>query len=337
MTSNETLRKSLEHEYPIPPCFWSTLCGRSNGYFGCEDVVDEAGHLNSHNSWFRFQIKQLIDRVEPSYVWSDLSFLSFWQPDKHKILCFDINPIFQNQIFNFLANKPPSLPSDIYFLHVAIIEIVLGLFDHSVWTLRDHVRDIERKRMSKTEPRTDYPRLHEIARHACHSSETLAVAIDTVEAMHDQYRDFLHCLKSGSRPPCSTQLGQYLGFQKRMIKGLHARSMAIETRLNNELNLAINKVAQEESATTIRISQATQNDGAAMKAVAVTTLVFLPSTFLSTIFSMSFFSYEPSKDGGIWHVSGKIWLYWLLVVPLTAAAMGSWVWWQRRDLSRRQS
>ena len=177
--------------------------------------------------------------------------------------------------------------------------------------------------MEKREPHTDYPWLHDIARHACHSSETLEVAIDTVEAMHDQYQAFLSSSKSNSALSCPTRLGQYLGFQKRMMKGLHTRSVAVETRLKNEINM----VAQEESTLTARINQAAQSDGAAMKAVAVTTLVFLPSTFISTIFSMSFFDFEPSRDEASesWNVSERIWLYWLLVVPLTAAAMGSWV------------
>lgn len=211
------------------------------------------------------------------------------------------------------------------------------MFDRSVWALRDCVRGIEKTRMGRTEPRTDYPRLHEVARHACHSSETLSVAIDTVHAMHNQYKSFLHGSKSDHRPPCSTGLSQYFGFQKQLLKGLHARSVAVEARLKNELNLAINMVAQEGSAAAVRISQATQHDGAAMKTVAVITLLFLPSTFISTIFSMSFFVFDPGEDGedgrpASWKVSGMIWLYFLLVVPLTTAAMGTWFWWQRRSL-----
>lgn len=322
----------MEKEFPIPPFFWSVLCQRSNGYFGCQDITDEAGSLSSHHSWFRFQIKQLTDGPRP-YVWYDLTFFGSWHPDKCRILCFDINPLLRTQIQIGLTDGLPNLPSDIYFLQATLVGLVLEMFDRSVWALRDCVREIEKTRMGRTEPRTDYPKLHEVARHACHSSETLAVAIDTVHAMHNQYRNFLHSSKSDHRLPCSTRTSQYFSFQKQLFRGLHARSMAVEARLKNELNLAINMVAQEASAATVLISQATQHDGAAMKSVAVITLVFLPSTFISTIFSMSFFAFEPGGDGRpeSWKVSQRIWLYFLLVVPLTTAAMGTWFWWQRRS------
>ena len=209
------------------------------------------------------------------------------------------------------------------------MSLILQVYDESVWTLRDHVRDIERKRMAMPEPETDYPLLHDIARHVCHSSETLLVAIETISNMHTQYSSFL---KDRSTYASSDRLRQLLDFQKQMFKGQHARSVAIEARLKNELNLAINLVAQQESAATVRISQAARSDGAAMRAVAVVTLLFLPSTFVSTIFSTTFFAFIPSSEGRpeSWAVSERFWVYWVFSVPLTVVAVSTWLWWQQR-------
>jgi len=44
---------------------------------------------------------------------------------------------------------------------------------------------------------------------------------------------------------------------------------------------AYNSIAQNDSKTTVRINQAVQKDSAAMKTVAVLTLIFLPATYVS--------------------------------------------------------
>jgi Mg2+ and Co2+ transporter CorA len=328
--SDHSLRACLESSFGTPHCLWTTLCQRSNGYFGCENICDATGTMKGHNTWFRFQIKQL-SHVRADYVWHDFTFFTTWKPlGIHTVLCFDVHPIFQDQIQKALNARLPGQDADIYLLHTALTSVILELYDHSVWTIRDRVRDIEKQRMSRPRSDTDYPMLHEIARHACHSSETLLVSVETLNSMRSQYESFLDS-RSAKVPIASSRLRQFLDFQLSMFKSLHARSLAVEARLSNELNLAINMVAQQESAATVRISKAAQSDGAAMKAVAVVTLLFLPSTFVSTIFSMTFFSFSPDSDGhsGTWAVSDEIWLYWLFTVPLTILAMGSWIWWQR--------
>ena len=50
---------------------------------------------------------------------------------------------------------------------------------------------------------------------------------------------------------------------------------------NIDLNQAFNTIAQIDSKTTVRISEAVQNDSAAMKTIAILTLTFLPATFVS--------------------------------------------------------
>ena len=324
--SNNNLRTRLQERYRIPRLFWTTLCRRSNGYFGCEDIYDDKKGWICHNTWFRFQIKQL-SNVPTEYTWNDFTFFTNWTPTgTHTVLCFDVKLKFQSIIHSALSSEVDKMIFDIYHLHSTLISVVLVLYDESVWTLRDHVRDIEKKRMGKLEPETDYPLMHEIARHTCHSSETLLVAIETISNIHMQYSSFL---RNRSLHASSVNLEQIFNFQKQLLKGQHTRSVAIEARLKNELNLALNLVAQQESGAIVRISQAAHSDGAAMRAVAVVTLVFLPSTFVSTIFSTTFFGSGSSSAS--WTVSKKFWIYWVFSVPLTVVTIGMWVCWQRRN------
>ena len=326
--SNDALRARLQDCYRIPHLFWTRLCQRSNGYFGCEDVCDD-NCLPWHNTWFRFQIKQL-SKVPTIYTWSEFTFFTTGTPTgAHTILCFDSNAELRSVIHDTLLSEVDRMLSDVYLIHSALVSKVLELYDKSVWALRDHVRDIEKKRMNKPEPETDYHLMHELARHACHSSETLLVAIETISNMHMQYSSFLE----GPSPyAASVRLRQLFNFQTQILKGQHARSVTIEARLKNELNLAINLVAQQESAATVRTSEAARSDGAAMRAVSVISLVFLPFTFVSTIFSTTFFAFIPSSSSGpaSWAVSEQFWIYWVVSIPLTMTALSAWLWWQKR-------
>lgn len=326
--SNDILRTRLQEDYHVPPLFWTKGCQRSNGYFGCEDIYDDNNYLLCHNTWFRFQIKQ-ISTIPTEYTWYDFTVFTTWTPRAHTILCFDISPEFQSDIHSTLLSEVDQKIFDVYFIHSSLISLILKLYDESVWALRDHVRDIEKKRMGRLDPQTDYPLMHEIARHACHSSETLLVAIETISKMHKQHNSFQ---EKRTEHSSSVRLGQLLDFQEQMLRGQHTRSVAVEARLKNELNLALNLVAQQESAAIMRISQAAHRDGEAMRAVAVVTLVFLPSTFVSTLFSTTFFAFIPGSEGSSasWAVSEKFWIYWVFSVPLTVVAMGCWLWWQRR-------
>jgi hypothetical protein len=81
-------------------------------------------------------------------------------------------------------------------------------------------------------------------------------------------------------------------------------------------------------------------------------MLFLPGTYISVralregprwtcadnqqaLFSMSFFHFSPSADGGSeqWTVSPKFWMYWVVTIPVTALTVGIWFIVQRRHSS----
>lgn len=327
----------MQRYYGINDFFWSTACERHNGYFGSQDVLDETNVRTGHNSWFRFQIKT-VNKLAPSgsvsvkYKWSNLTFHISWRhPNTHHILCFDINEHFSASILTAFQTQYQQIAKpDTSTPYLAISTVITTAYDTSVWSLRDWIRDLEHKRMSKKRPEIDYPLLHELTRHTHHSTETITVAVETLSKIRNES----HILSSPtlqSKQPRPSPLTFHLS----LLQGLLPRSQALEARLKNELNLVINLVAQEQSQATVRIAQATQNDSAAMRAVAVVTLVFLPSTFVSTFFSMSFFSGGGSSGGtggigGGWGMSGMVWLYFVITVPMTGMAMLVWFWWERR-------
>ncbi|EHK22089.1 uncharacterized protein TRIVIDRAFT_222470 [Trichoderma virens Gv29-8] len=66
-----------------------------------------------------------------------------------------------------------------------------------------------------------------------------------------------------------------------------------------------------------------------MKSLTLLTIVFLPATFISALFSTTFFSF--AEDG--WQFSNKFWIYWAIVIPLTIFMLFVW-WWLRERKAR---
>ncbi|KAL4961964.1 uncharacterized protein BDV14DRAFT_179345 [Aspergillus stella-maris] len=61
-------------------------------------------------------------------------------------------------------------------------------------------------------------------------------------------------------------------------------------------------------------------------------IVFLPGTFVSGFFSMTFFDTE--KRGVWWHDTPNVWLYFAITVPLTVTGLVTF--WLRRSRVRRR-
>jgi Mg2+ and Co2+ transporter CorA len=62
--------------------------------------------------------------------------------------------------------------------------------------------------------------------------------------------------------------------------------------------------------------------GADMQVIAAVTLGFLPGTFIATLFSTSFWNFQPDNQGKV--VSKWVWLYWIVTVVLTLAVLAAW-------------
>lgn len=87
---------------------------------------------------------------------------------------------------------------------------------------------------------TDYFLLHEIARHGVHVSETLSVAIQSLDAMQHHHKQFrtnsaLTCIENGRGR--WDKVGSLFEFQLGLLRGLLQRSEANNARIQNEITL----------------------------------------------------------------------------------------------------
>ncbi|KAK5637227.1 hypothetical protein RRF57_012939 [Xylaria bambusicola] len=86
----------------------------------------------------------------------------------------------------------------------------------------------------------------------------------------------------------------------------------------------------------LKVAQHTRRDSELMKSIALLTMVFLPATFVATLFSMGIFEWKGSY-GEVLSVSPYIWLYVAVTVAITSVTLGTWYLWAMRRRRRATS
>lgn len=335
----------------MPRIWWEWFFKGLNGYFGVEETEDKAGNVDGYSAsfcgpfsrgcqhsthhmadtWAYFETKFCYGGNN-SYVWHKLNMFSRWvySTETMLLIVFDPpapireklpTPMIQPPIRGRLKNP--------FWIYNGILKEVLDLQDTSVWKIRDQVREIEKSRALVTQPNPDYSHLHELARHAIHVSETLDTATTTVDSILRRHAEYVAGVSDADKGQtrASKKLQDRLHFLEHMFISLKHRSASNQARLQNEIQLSFNIVAQSDARTSVEIGRAAQKDSAAMKTVAFLTLAFLPATFISAVFSTSFFNF----DGGeaAWTVSDKLWIYWAVAIPVTVFTILLWYFWHR--------
>ena len=173
------------------------------------------------------------------------------------VICFNVPPSLQKSIADALVLLPQeAIACDPYAFHTSIADMVVKLYDDSVWRIRDEIRKIEtsryhlfvfsypkksyhNNRSPESEATADYPMLHETARHSIHSSETLDIAVECLLAMCEQHTLLSNRTlpKDKGREVSYTKIHQALQFRLQVLRSLRARSQANEARLRNEITL----------------------------------------------------------------------------------------------------
>lgn len=231
-----------------------------------------------------------------------------------------------------LLKPPPTLGElqDPFWIYPRLANEIIQLENASVWRTRDMIRDVEKAREQAEKQfeaaNPNYSHLHKIARHVVHVSETLKVGAVTLDSMRSHQEEFLRILgqeageKEPTAPIASRKIRSGLAFAHHMLVSYLHRSEANTARIQSETTLAFNKVSQEDSNISVQIADHTRTDSKAMRTIALVTMLFLPATFVSSIFSMSFFN----SDGGVWKVSDKFWIYWVVAFLVTVATFAGW-------------
>jgi hypothetical protein len=117
---------------------------------------------------------------------------------------------------------------------------------------------------------------------------------------------------------------------------------------DNRLNHSATRASCQIASDSRRIAILTRRDSTDMRIIAAVTLVFLPGTFVATIFSTGLFDWnhgdptpagsDNDQDGGGRIISKYIWVYFMLTGTLTTVVLLAWClfsWVQNRKMVRK--
>ncbi|KAL4746205.1 hypothetical protein BDW72DRAFT_197898 [Aspergillus terricola var. indicus] len=136
------------------------------------------------------------------------------------------------------------------------------------------------------------------------------------------------------RPEANEEILGVLDHNITLAKSLEDNILGLQKRLELQLNVLYSFVAQTDNRLSARLAATAGRDSTSMKILAFITTIFLPGSYVATLFSMNMFNWEdgasdPDSSGsGGSTISPQFWIYWTVAAPLTALTLAGWaLWW----------
>ncbi|KAL3436352.1 hypothetical protein BDV09DRAFT_194016 [Aspergillus tetrazonus] len=289
--------------------------------------------------------------IKYMYHWLFLAFFTLWVKRDESaepaqvILCFDDAHGKRIERAIRKASADISCP---YSIISRFAESVTLIFDDALWSFRTPIRQIEKNRTEfshntmsaivhdpsdgSKSPNLEngiidvYAQMHELARHVIHFQET-------IEAAKSCSRQMVQSAELYCKDKCSISR---IGHWALLARNLKPRADGFKERLQNEIALAYNTVNAQQLHEARSLLQESRSDGKHISwMVGFLSIVFLPGTFVSGFFSMTFFDTE--KRGAWWHDTPNVWLYFAITIPLTVTGLVTFCLRRRRVKRHRQT
>ena len=95
----------------------------------------------------------------------------------------------------------------------------------------------------------------------------------------------------------------------------------------------LSAITQSNAEYTAALAVDGKRDSIAMKTISILGIVYLPGTFVATLFSINAFDWggADGKESSSLTVAPSIWIYFAIAVPLTVVTFLGWILWSKRE------
>ncbi|CAI7605846.1 unnamed protein product [Penicillium glandicola] len=269
----------------FPAEFGLIVSRNLNGSFGCEYYRDEKGKVKACDSWSVFKLKRIWKTPHSFKIYDEwMQLVVFvrqdWTTSKQLVMFLDCPDYLVPQL---RASLRTIHRSDPFSWHAFFVDEMRKLYDQAIWDLRGVVWDVEAYQAALEVFQPQFIMLHDLARHISHSKEVLDVALETVDSMKYQYSmlDDQHPSPDSRVQWHSQDIERQFHFASKSLRSTKFRCVSLSERLQNEINLAFNIVAQRDNEISLQLAQRSFTDNTMMKTVAIVSMVYLPGTFVS--------------------------------------------------------
>jgi hypothetical protein len=130
-------------------------------------------------------------------------------------------------------------------------------------------------------------------------------------------------------PPVEEEICSLIDYLEGSIMSAMTFTDTMLSRLELQTTALYNLIGHAANDLNSKIAVIAGLDSTAMKTLAFVTIVFLPPTFIATLFSMSMFDWQASAENGDeTTLVRNFWIYWAVAIPLTVLIILAWrVWW----------
>ncbi|KAI9768405.1 MAG: hypothetical protein M1839_004122 [Geoglossum umbratile] len=253
----------------------------------------------------------------------------------------DSQPSFRTQVSALEeAVKSPSPRLHPFTLHIAVIFHALSLGTSRMENVLKRLLAIEKRllegslfEITESDQFSKYTQiLHEMSRSLITLESRTERIVANIENLLSDHEKILKVVSAGNGKgmfPLDLKAHERIGDGLRCLKDRcfdrARRARNLKQRVQNFITLLYNLMASRDSLTNIRIAvqstkiaQETRRDSFSMKTIAVVTMLYLPATFVSSVFGTNFFA--ATGDG----------------LGLTTITLGVWVWAVRGGRERRR-
>ncbi|KAL2824381.1 hypothetical protein BDW59DRAFT_180257 [Aspergillus cavernicola] len=241
---------------------------------------------------------------------------------------------FQNRLMRFLQS--PGQRASLQRNPLLIHNILLGTF-FPAW--RDYLKHLESRMLpianTTVAAEIDKPlRVNHESLTAVRGTENRCLVLQPIFRSLDKTFEVLHQANAALADRGATQQAE-LKAMKQMLDNysstvnsygqaawsLQSRTSRIATHITDTLSFKDAFIAKRQSEYMLR-------DSTTVRVITVVTLIYLPSTFMATLLGMnSFFEMDPDSRHLV--VSPQFWIYLVCSVPLTAATLCYWWYFQK--------
>ncbi|TRX91771.1 hypothetical protein FHL15_007324 [Xylaria flabelliformis] len=182
--------------------------------------------------------------------------------------------------------------------------------------------------------------------------------VKEMKAAMDKFKNGVRLEKNTQKMKAlQSSMGSRLEFYRVKLTGQEHYIHTTLERLHIQRQALYNIITQKESKLNLemaaqqrRLAHASKRDSTAMKTLSLLGAIFLPGTFLSSVFSMTFFNFNVRKSTNPLpsllsfnykrqtqkliitifplaenaEVSQELWIYFVITIPLTLAIVGTW-------------
>ncbi|KAK7056718.1 hypothetical protein VNI00_002435 [Paramarasmius palmivorus] len=182
-------------------------------------------------------------------------------------------------------------------------------WDEALEILYNHIISMEMRIMKSTDMEMTRG-LHFIRAHLLHYSSLLEDMRNSVQFIISTPNPSMNCLDEGLQTDSRKRLEKECNHLLIEIQRLDKQLQMQGQRLENVMNLVFSTVNIKDSSRMQELSEAAVRDSAAMKQIAYLTMVFLPASYIASVFGMNL--KQISDDG-----RADFGLYIAVALPLT--------------------